>query len=129
MSKISITHFSEYFVLIQIGLPPAMNRSIVFHFLLNKLLSLIIIILRIILHNFYENSYTVSFCIIFALKAQSPGDHLKYGERPSTKLSSYHHGKTAGIFEICNNGIDDDGDNLVDMEDYACYFGNVDPDN
>lgn len=73
--------------------------------------------------------FCIFFCIISALKAQSPGDYIKYGERPSTKTSEYLYGKTAGTFEICNNGIDDDGDNLVDIEDYACYFGNVNPDN
>lgn len=73
--------------------------------------------------------FCVALCTVSVISAQSPGDHLKYVGRSSTKASTYQHGKTAGIFEICNNGIDDDGDNLVDMEDYACYFGNVDPDN
>ncbi len=72
--------------------------------------------------------FCFSFYIIAALNAQSPGEHLKYTGQPS-KISSSLTGKTAGINEICNNGFDDDGDNLVDMEDYACYFGNVDPDN
>lgn len=72
--------------------------------------------------------FFIVFCIVPALKAQSPAGYLKYGERRLTQTSSFHPGKTAGTGEICNNGIDDDGDDLVDMEDYSCYFGNADPD-
>lgn len=73
--------------------------------------------------------FCIALCIASALNAQSLGGYLKYGGRPSTTPPLYQYVKTAGIFEICDNGIDDDGDNLVDMEDYACYFGNIDPDN
>ena len=71
----------------------------------------------------------ISFCIVSVLYAQTPPAHLRHNERPLIKTSSYQPGKTIGSGEICNNGIDDDGDNLIDMEDYSCYFGNTDPSN
>lgn len=72
--------------------------------------------------------FTLLF-IVCVLRAQTPGGGYMYSERDITKPTAKYTGKTAGLFEVCNNGMDDDGDNLVDMEDYACYFGNVDPDN
>lgn len=63
---------------------------------------------------------------------------LLFGQVPITILQLQDHHSiqnekpakpdTVSALEICNNGIDDDGNGLVDKKDFACYFGSVSPD-
>jgi gliding motility-associated-like protein len=47
---------------------------------------------------------------------------------PSSHLPvSFDSKMSRGVNEICNNNMDDDGDGLIDMSDYYCYFNNTDP--
>jgi gliding motility-associated-like protein len=64
-------------------------------------------------------------CSIFA---QTP-DNTRRNTNSFTSQKKTSTDFTPGTNEICNNGIDDDGDYLTDMQDYSCYFGNWSPSN
>ena len=73
------------------------------------------------------------FILILSLKvaAQVPGDSTKFSKKLFTATEKMPVANTSPnrfLSEDCSNGIDDDGNGLIDMKDPFCYFSHTNPD-
>lgn len=70
----------------------------------------------------------ILFICIPSLYAQSPINILKHINNPGFQKNKIIKTPANILAENCSNGIDDDGNGLIDMKDFSCYFSNTSPD-
>jgi gliding motility-associated-like protein len=68
------------------------------------------------------------FLINRALQAQIPINISKHTNSQVFQKSTIIKKPSGTLAENCNNGTDDDGNGLIDMKDYSCYFAAASPD-
>ena len=69
---------------------------------------------------------TSSLCFQWAQAQLPPGNRQHFLPQTSSERSPLPIGERVAS-EVCNNGLDDNGDGLVDMKDPYCYFSNSSP--